>query len=196
MNQRHCAIAAHLSASLYGAPPSERLGVMKRILDCATEQEVGFRGAYLDDRCDEGRPTAPRIWKTSPADLRRVLTDPKLLAASPTEANLFHRNAPGSYMTISQAANAYTQKFFGVSLRTYLQQTRIGTLREEHPVSHSTALGAVPRLSNFRKVKCWHRPLCNKRAVVSASQFKADADYVDTIVEAVRAKVEPLATAA
>jgi hypothetical protein len=68
------------------------------------------------------------------AGWRRILTDPTFLRASPEDKHLFHRRAPGAYKTISQAANAYTQKFFGVSIQTYFEMHRTGDLADEFPV--------------------------------------------------------------
>lgn len=124
--------ALDLADMLYTTPVSERLGVMKTILHAAVSHDSG---------------------------LRRILTDPKLLRANSETPQLFHRRAAGSYKTISQAANAYTKKFFGVSIKTYLQQARSDTLREDHEVSRSVDHGAVPKLTKIRKAKCWHSPL-------------------------------------
>lgn len=137
-NMEHYSAALALAAMLYGAPPCERLGVMKEIIDSA---------ASGDSRT------------------RRVLTDLRLLRASPNDVHLFHRRAPGAYRTISQAANAYTRKFFGVSIQDFLKQAREGDFNKEHEVRRSAKLGAVPRLNKIRKARCWHRPLPDEKTM-------------------------------
>ncbi|WP_210880189.1 hypothetical protein [Roseovarius autotrophicus] len=84
------------------------------------------------------------------ACLRRVLTDPKLLREPPRG---------DGRMNIAKAANAYTKKFFGVSIKAYIEQTREGTLNETFPVTRGVDHGSVPRLKPMRKAKCWHRPV-------------------------------------
>lgn len=84
------------------------------------------------------------------AGLRRVLTDPKLLREPPRG---------DGRMNIAKAANAYTKKFFGVSIKAYIEQTREGTLNEAFPVTRGVDHGSVPRLKPMRKAKCWHRPV-------------------------------------
>lgn len=132
MRTAHYDRAKWLAKRLYSAPPRERLGVMKDILEEAKDKKLG-------------------------AGLRRVLSDPKLLKAHPvSERRLFHR---GYEKTIAQAASAYTQMFFGVGIQTYLKQVREGALNEKHPVSPPVCHGSAPRLHPVKKVKCWHKPL-------------------------------------
>lgn len=97
----------------------------------------------------------------SDAGLRRILTDPKLLREPPRG---------DSRMNIAKAANAYTKKFFGVSIKTFIVQCRAGTLNEAHPVTRGVERGSVPSLKPMRKAKCWHR------AVVARDQAEADRD--------------------
>ena len=59
------------------------------------------------------------------AGLRNILTDMELLKAVPS---------PDGKKTIAQAASAYTQKFFGVSIKTYVQKVKDGTANEGCPV--------------------------------------------------------------
>ena len=81
------------------------------------------------------------------AGLRRVLTDPKLLREPPRG---------DGRMNVAKAANAYTKKFFGVSIKTFIEQRREGTLNEAHPVTREVDWGPVPRLKPMRHAKCWH----------------------------------------
>ena len=168
MNEQHRATVRQLEAALYGAPPRERLGVMKRILECATGDDTCFKSA----------------------DVKRVLTDPKLLRACPSEAHLFYRRAPGAYRTISQAANAYTQKFFGVSVKTYLKETREGNIREDREVNPTVDQRPVPQLSKIKKVKCWHQPLSMDKMNEDARRFSKDMARVDRIVSEVQARID------
>lgn len=62
------------------------------------------------------------------AGLRRILTDPVLLREPPRADD--HKN-------ITKAASAYTKKFFGVSIRTYIEQAKAGTINEEFPVTRT-----------------------------------------------------------
>ncbi len=137
MNEAHYSRALDLADMLYTAPVDQRLGVMKNFLDAAGDHDKA---------------------------LRRILTDPKLLTASPLEKHYFHRKAPFAYKTVSQAANAYTQKFFGVSVQTYFEKVSKGAISGEYKVARKTDLGAVPRLNILRHPKCWHRPLSKKLA--------------------------------
>jgi hypothetical protein len=52
------------------------------------------------------------------SELRRILSDPKLLRAKPR---------PDSRMNIAKAASAYTKKFFGVSIVTNIKQMNTWT---------------------------------------------------------------------
>lgn len=47
------------------------------------------------------------------AQLRNILSDPKMLGAGRQDKGMFHRRAPGTYKTIAQAADAYCRKFWG-----------------------------------------------------------------------------------
>lgn len=51
------------------------------------------------------------------AGLRNILTDPKLHMQPPTL---------GKRLNIAKAANAYTQKFFGLSIKRYIKAVRSG----------------------------------------------------------------------
>lgn len=78
------------------------------------------------------------------AGLRNILTDLQLLKAKPRA---------DSRKNIAQAASAYTFKFFGVSIQTYIRQTRDGSLNEFHPVQHTAVPEAVPMLGEIKNVK-------------------------------------------
>lgn len=95
------------------------------------------------------------------AGLRRILTDPKLLREPPRG---------DGRKNIAKAANAYTKKFFGVSIKTFIAQSREGTLNEAHPVTREMDHGAVLRLKPMRRVKCWHHP------VMAKDRAEADRD--------------------
>jgi hypothetical protein len=76
-----------LAAWLYTTPPRDRLGLMSTLIKAAREHDTV---------------------------LRNILTDPRLLSASPIiDKRLFFRKAPASYRTIAQAADAYCRKFWG-----------------------------------------------------------------------------------
>ena len=89
-SKKHYDTAKRLAEKIYTAPPNKRLGLMSDLIKLA-------RGGDLK--------------------LRNVLTDPKLLRASPDDAGLFFRRAPASYRTISQAADAYCRMFWGEGVR-------------------------------------------------------------------------------
>ncbi len=84
------------------------------------------------------------------AGLRNILTDTALLKAKPWK---------NGRKNIAQAASAYTIRFFGVSIQTYIKQVREGSVNEFHPVQRRVDVGTVPRLSKLRQVKCWHKLL-------------------------------------
>lgn len=128
-NKMHYIRARDLAELVYSAPVNQRLGIMKNILEAAREHD---------------------------ATLRNILTDPTFLKASHDDKYLFHRRAPGSYKTISQAANAYCKKFYGLSVQKYLRDGFEG----EHEVTRKVDFGSVPRLKPkvMLKAKCWH---CN-----------------------------------
>lgn len=56
------------------------------------------------------------------AGLRRILSDPTFLKEPPRH---------NGRKNIANAASAYTQKFFGVSITTYIKQVKAGTVNEE-----------------------------------------------------------------
>lgn len=126
-NKLHYRRALDLAELIYTAPIDQRLDIMKTILDAARDHD---------------------------AVLRNILRYPDFLGASPEDRYLFHRRAPGSYRTISQAANAYCRKFFGLSVGNYLRNGFEG----EHEVVRKVDFGSVPRLNPkvMRKTKCWH----------------------------------------
>ncbi|CUH87085.1 hypothetical protein PH5382_01006 [Phaeobacter sp. CECT 5382] len=168
-NEVHYCRARDLADMLYTAPVTARLGIMKAILDAASDHDSG---------------------------LRRILTDPTFLKASPETPHLFHRRAPSSYKTISQAANAYTQKFHGISIQTYLKDARSGALKEHHEVSRKVDYGAVPVLTKIRKPKCWHRPLSDDKNMEASEQLASDMERVQRIVDDAQARAEGLLEAA
>lgn len=88
-NRKQRLRARELAATLFGMPPNERLGFMKKLIDAARSYD---------------------------AKLRSIFTDPRLLTASYHEPWLFHRKCPASYPTISQAANAYCKHFWNASV--------------------------------------------------------------------------------
>lgn len=126
-NKLHYRRALDLAELVYTAPIDQRLGIMKTILETARDHD---------------------------AVLRNILRYPAFLGASPDERKLFHRRAPGSYRTISQAADAYCRKFYGLSVTDYLQDGFEG----EHEVTREVDFGPVPSLKPklMRKAKCWH----------------------------------------
>lgn len=90
----HNARARELAAWLYTAPVGQRLGIMSDLIEAARGED---------------------------AMLRNILTDPRLLFASPiTDSRLFYRRAPGSYRTIAQAADAYCRKFLGQGVQAVI----------------------------------------------------------------------------
>lgn len=89
--RRHYGRAMDLAETLYGAPVGERLGLMAALIKAARDHD---------------------------AELRNILTDPRLLSASPKEnLHLFYRRSPQSYRTIAQAAHAYCMKFWGQGVK-------------------------------------------------------------------------------
>ena len=117
---RHYERAMRLAEMVYSVAPHERLGVMKDILSHAPHD----------------------------AGLRNILSDPSLLKAHPASDNgLFFR---GRTKTISQAANAYTQMFFGVSIRTYLGKVRAGEVIEGIEIVRNVAEGPKPMTKKRR----------------------------------------------
>lgn len=98
MARLHYERARRLTEMIYSAPPRDRLGVMKTILEFV-----------------------PRD-----AGLRNILTDPEL-HMKPSRAD--------SRMNIAKAANAYTQTFFGLSIKGYIEAVRAGQEPEGVPLS-------------------------------------------------------------
>lgn len=61
------------------------------------------------------------------AGLRNILTDPEL-----------HKRRPRAdgRMNIAKAANAYTQKFFGLSIKRYIKAVKAGEKPDGIPLAH------------------------------------------------------------
>lgn len=174
MNKQHAGLAWGLRKWLYSTAPDKRLGVMKIILD----------GAVLTKRSELPPelvliPTSRKLIKATPASIRRVLTDPRLLRSTPED----------DQRTVSQAASAYTQKFFGVSIQVYLEQARKGTINENHPVAPRVDYGQVPRLRQIKKVKCWHKPLSRTQKEEAERRHAEDMRRVSAIVAKSQADV-------
>lgn len=85
-SSRHYNRARGLAFELYTRPLHLRLGFMAELIEAARDHD---------------------------AQLRSILTDPILLSAGREDKGLFHRRAPLTYKTISQAAHAYCRKFWG-----------------------------------------------------------------------------------
>lgn len=116
----HYARASDLEHMVYSVPPSDRLGMMKHILEYVPHD----------------------------AGLRNILSDPKLLREEPRKSG--RKN-------ISQAASAYTRKFFGLSIQTYMQKTTVGEKIEGIEVSRKVDLGPIPNIKHkITKPRCWH----------------------------------------
>lgn len=119
------------------------------------------------------------------AGLRRILTDPDLLSAPPRG---------DGRMNIAKAAHAYAKKFFGVSIKTYVEQARTGSLNEFHPVTPEPIdHGPVPGLKEMRKIKCWHcrNDNCDQaQAEDHAHRLEEDLDRVNAFVQRTQAKVD------
>jgi hypothetical protein len=95
---------------VYSAPPQNRLGVMKHILEFITED----------------------------AGLRNILTDPELHMKPPRADNR---------LNITKAANAYTQAFYGLSVRKFIQSVQSGQPPEGIPLTDAQASQATTTLS-------------------------------------------------
>lgn len=122
---RHYSRANDLAEMVYSVAPSERLGVMKHILEF-TPHDAG---------------------------LRRILSDPQLLRQVPRKSG--RKN-------IAQAANAYVQKFFGISIKTYMAKIKAGEEIEGVEIVRKPSFGPVPRIKRkltSKNVKCIHKPL-------------------------------------
>ena len=72
------------------------------------------------------------------AGLRNILTDPELHMQPPRRDNR---------MNIAKAANAYSQKFFGLSIRRYINAVRAGEEPEGIPLATFTVLTRPPQSS-------------------------------------------------
>ncbi|SFR39186.1 hypothetical protein SAMN04488002_1149 [Litoreibacter janthinus] len=68
--------------------------------------------------------------------LRRILTDPSLLKEPPR---------PDNRLNIAKAASAYTKKFFGVSIVTYIKQVKEGAVNEEFVILRACPVAAPVR---------------------------------------------------
>lgn len=77
-------LAMRMAETLYTMPPSQRLGYIEDVIQVARQGES--------------------------ARLRRVLTNPAFIWPDPQKLHLFFRRAPGSYCTISQAADRYCRR--------------------------------------------------------------------------------------
>lgn len=137
------------------------------------------------------------------AGLRRILTDPKLLRQSPQRSNK---------KNIAQAASVYTRMFFGVSIKTYIQQVQDGTVNESYPVSRRFRPRVRPSHSQNSEPKRWYKPVtasvediiaylraegtieANLKADVKQAGLVTEADYerVSAIVAEAQARVEAL----
>lgn len=197
--------ARRFAEMVYYVPVDERLGAMKAIIDSAhwPEEELILMkklalkkkelarkkklGLEVEEEPEE-KPDPELLREIKGArSVRNILTDPKLLKAHPSkDKGLF---LTGRNMTISQAANAYTQKFFGVSIQTYLKKFRAGTLKKDHPVSSDLDFGSVPRLTKSKTVKCWHKELTRHTQEVDAKRTAYEMARVSTIVSEAQANV-------
>ena len=125
LSMHHYSRANDLAEMVYSVAPSERLGVMKHILEYFPHD----------------------------AGLRRILSDPKLLRRPP------HKSGRKN---IAQAANAYVQKFFGISIKTYMAKIKAGEEIQEVVIKRRLSFGPVPRIKTklpAKNVKCIHKPL-------------------------------------
>lgn len=77
-------LAMRMAETLYTMPPNQRLGYIEDVIQTARQGES--------------------------ARLRRVLTNPAFIWPDPKMRHLFFRRAPGSYCTISQAADRYCRR--------------------------------------------------------------------------------------
>ena len=101
--------------------------------------------------------TMKHILSYVPVDsgLRNILTDPALLSERPRV---------DGRKNIAKAADAYTKKFFGVSISTYVRKTRNGDELDGAPVKAVTISPPVPNLRPHlspRNVRCLHKPLAS-----------------------------------
>lgn len=116
----HYARARDLEQMVYSVAPSERLGMMKDILEHVSHD----------------------------AGLRNILNDPKL-----------HREEPrkSGRKNLARAANAYTHKFFGLSVLTYIHRVRDEVDMKGIEVNRNEDLGPVPNIKHkITKPRCWH----------------------------------------
>lgn len=148
--------AADLREMLYSAPPNERLGIMKDILDAAEHD----------------------------GSLRNILTWPILLADRMGSAGRGQSN-------IAKAADAYTKKFFGVSITAYIRGVRKGSRPLPIEIDRSSKPGPVPRLKtrlHSGNVKCIHKPLPEGTPIVTTEDY----ERVDQLVLEAQARVDAL----
>jgi hypothetical protein len=141
---------------LYSAPPNERLGIMKDILDAAEHD----------------------------GSLRNILTWPILLADRMGSAGRGQSN-------IAKAADAYTKKFFGVSITAYIRGVRKGLRPLPIEIDRSSKPGPVPRLKtrlHSGNVKCIHKPLPKGTPIVTTEDY----ERVDRLVLEAQARVDAL----
>ena len=148
--------AADLRAMLYAAPPNERLGIMKDILDAAEHD----------------------------GSLRNILTWPILLADRMGTAGRGQSNT-------AKAADAYTKKFFGVSITTYIRGIRRGARPLPIEIDRASNPGPVPMIKtrlHSGNVKCIHKSLPEGTPVVT----EEDYERVDQLVLEAQARVDAL----
>lgn len=85
--------------------------------------------------------------------LRNILTDPALLS---------ERHRVDGRKNIAKAADAYTKKFFGVSISTYVRKARAGTEFDCVLVTRTEVAQPIPKLRpvlTTDNVRCIHKPL-------------------------------------
>lgn len=87
--------------------------------------------------------------------LRNILTDPGLLSERPRV---------DGRKNIAKAADAYTKKFYGVSISTYVRKARTGAELEGVPVTATEVVQPIPKLRPVLtkdNVRCIHKPLAS-----------------------------------
>lgn len=117
------------------------------------------------------------------AGLRRILTDPILLKETPRKSG--RKN-------IAQAASAYTKMFYGVSIKTYIQQLGNGTLNEEfvpirveEPRFKHQSTGTTKKLI-YKPCEILEEQACQKK------RFEADMQRITRVVNKVQKRVDAL----
>lgn len=183
-NQRYCSSPCQKRASRNTARTSRK-----------KENRVRSRGHYerasrLAEMVYSVRPSERLgmmqfILSKTPDDagLRNILTDPKLLTEPPRG---------DSRKNIAQAASAYTNKFFRVSIQTYLEKGFREKFTEDRPVRRqASSVGPVPNLKKLtaRNVRCWHKPLTVPLSCPYFEQFAADMHRVSSEVVQAQSKV-------